>query len=392
MFHKTTKIRMTGLDVLPIKMTTRHIIYMENEYDEEINFFIQGHYSEIRNHFKERKYEFCYFPRMTDSELQHFLKEDYLPKGNLLLNSIALKSTLMYNCLSASDKENMLIPNASLFFCTSNPEGGPYKTSIYRILSLDKGSQWYLKNDFSNLLDDICIYLANSPDMPYDSEEPDYMADNTEYLASLPEPDFKDYDIEEVEREIALDMDEGSLRHDISKLREVTEEKIRQMNLMGHDSIFRYNLVRSYDEDAGYPMLIVRKDFSFAINDAVDDIILDLKDPIHKTVYLLFLNHPEGIRYEDIAKYKEEIVRIYKIFKPSYKYSDAGKKTVDNLIAIDGVYPPNLVQKISRLNRIIKKIIGNKKIAAGYMIQDIEKELKGITIANCGGVIWQNHI
>ncbi len=388
MFHKTTKISMIGLDVLPIKMTTRHIIYIENEYDEEINFFIQCHYSEIRNHFKERKYEFCYFPRMTDSELQHFLKEDYLPKGNLPLNSIALKSTLMYDCLSASDKENLLIPNASLFFCTCNPEGGPYETSIYRMLSLDKGSQWYLKNDFSNLLDNICIYLANSPDMPYDSEEPDYMADNTEYLASLPEPDVKDYDIEEVEREMALDMDEGSLRHDISKLREVTEEKIRQMNFMGHDSIFRYNLVRSYDENAKYPMLIVRKDYSFAINDVEYDIILDLKDAIHKTVYLLFLNHPEGIRYEDIAKYREEIVRIYKKYKPSYKGGGAGQNTVDNLIDCEEGYPTNLVQKISRLNRAIINAIGNKKIAAGYIIQDIGEGLKGITIANRGGVIW----
>ena len=105
MFSRTTKIYMTDLDVLPVKMTARHIIYTEKAYDEDLNFFIQSHYTEIRNHFKERNYEFCYFPRMTESELKDFVKEEYLPKGILPLSSMALKSTLMYDCQTTIDKE-----------------------------------------------------------------------------------------------------------------------------------------------------------------------------------------------------------------------------------------------------------------------------------------------
>lgn len=384
---------MTDLDVLPVNMTTHHIIYMEKEYDEDVNLFIQSHYSEIRNHFKERNFEFCYFPRMTESELWDFVKEDFLPKGHLPLSSMALKSTLMYDCLFAFDKENAVIPSSSLLFCTRDPNGEPYTESIYRMLSLDMSSQWYLKNDFSNLLEDICHYLAHNPDMPYDSEEEaERLFMDPEFLASLPEPDFDNFNQDEEDREMALDFEEGSLRHNISMLREETEEKVRQMNLLGHDSIYRFSLIRGYDEEAHYPSLYIKKDFSIIISDCVDYIRIDLKDAIHKAVYLLFLRHQEGIRYEEIYKYREEIIRIYKIFKPSYKGSGGGQKTVDNLISCTEGYPQNLVQKISRINGRIIKQIGNKKIAEGYIIQDVGDGLRQVAIANQKGVIWQESI
>lgn len=395
MFSRTTKIYMTDLDVLPVKMTARHIIYTEKAYDEDLNFFIQSHYTEIRNHFKERNYEFCYFPRMTESELKDFVKEEYLPKGILPLSSMALKSTLMYDCQTTIDKEESLIPSPSLFFCTRDPKGEPSPVAIYRRLSLDMNSQWYLKKEFSDLLDDICSYLAGDPDMAYDSEEEAeglYM--DPEFLASLPEPDFDNYDYDDVERELALDFEEGSLRHEISKLREETEDKVRQINLMGHDSIFRYSLVRSCNEEAGFPLLFVRKDFSFVIEDVEEDIVIDLKDAIHKTVYLFFLRHPDGINiyHEEIVQYREEIMKIYKKIRPSYIGDGGDRDTVNNLITSKFGYPQYLVERISRINGIIKKTIGNEKIAKGYIIQNLGDNIRRITIANTNGVIWQEKI
>ena len=363
---------------------------MSNPY---LNFFIQSHYTEIRNHFKERNYEFCYFPRMTESELTDFVKEEYLPKGILPLSSMALKSTLMYDCQTTFDKEESLIPSPSLFFCTRDPKGEPSPVAIYRMLSLDINSQWYLKNDFSDLLNDICSYLAGDPDMAYDSEEEaERLYLHPEFLASLPEPDFDNYDYDDVERELALDFEEGSLRHEISKLREETEDKVRQINLMGHDSIFKYSLVRSCNEEAVFPNLFpnlyVRKNFSFLIHDVEEDIVIDHRDAIHKTVYLLFLRHPEGIRQDEIAQYREEIVKIYEKFRPTYKdYQgkfDTLKKLIDNAQA--------LVERVSRINRTIKQTIGDEKIAAGYIIQNVGDGLRRITIANTNGVIWQQKI
>lgn len=394
MSYGTTKIYVTDLDVLPVKMTTHHIIYMEKEYDDDLNFFIQKHYHEIRNHFKERKFEFCYFPRMTESELRNFVKEEYFPKGILPLSSMALRSTLLYDCQPNYDKRESLISSPSLFFCTRDPLRGPYQNAIYRMLSLDMSSQWYLKKDFSNQLNDICNYLARDPNIPYDSEEEaERLYMDPEFLASLPEPDFDNYNQDEVDRELALDFDEGSLRHDISKLREIIEEKVYQLNLMGHDSIYRYELIRKHKDEydiKGYPILYIRKDFTIFIDIVEEDIQIDL-DPIHKAIYFLFLLHPDGIELEHMNMYEEELKKIYELFKPST--SSKTDKNENNTVYI--LFNPEIIkktkpeqtnekekeslkkdqlsyirQRFSRIRGIFKKAIGNEIIAKAYSIEE----------------------
>lgn len=408
MLYGTTKIYVTDLDVLPVKMTTHHIIYMEKEYDDDLNFFIQKHYNEIRNHFKERKFEFCYFPRMTESELRNFVKEEYLPNGNLPLSSMALKSTLMYDCQPTSDKRQSHIQRPSLFFCTRDPLREPYQNAIYRMLSLDMSSQWYVKNDFSNLLNDICNYLARDPDMEYDSEEETerlYM--DPEFLVSLPEPDFDNYDQDEMDRELALDLEEGSLRHDISKLRETTEEIVRQMNFLGNDSIYKYELIRKCKDDLeGYPFLHILKDLTIIIDDVEEAIQIDL-DPIHKAIYFLFLLHPDGMELKHMNRYEEELKNIYKLFKP--KFSSKTDKKANNTINI--LFNPEetnksrleetnktekeplrsdqlsyISQRLSRIRKNFKKAIGNEIIASAYSIEEDSdnKDIHRIAVAKYG--------
>ena len=35
--------------------------------------------------------------------------------------------------------------------------------------------------------------------------------------------------------------------------------------------------------------------------------------PVHKAVYLLFLNHPEGIEFKRLAEYRDELRRWYRM-------------------------------------------------------------------------------
>ena len=34
-------------------------------------------------------------------------------------------------------------------------------------------------------------------------------------------------------------------------------------------------------------------------------------NPVHKAVYLLFLNHPEGIEFKKLSNYRDELLRYY---------------------------------------------------------------------------------
>ncbi len=86
--------------------------------------------------------------------------------------------------------------------------------------------------------------------------------------------------------------------------------------------------------------------------------------PLLRTIYILFLNHPEGIVFKQIADYRREIENIYLLIKPGGK--DALMK-----LSIDELCDPmsgSLLQKISKINRIVKSTVVNPELSEHYII------------------------
>ncbi len=55
--------------------------------------------------------------------------------------------------------------------------------------------------------------------------------------------------------------------------------------------------------------LLITKDYRFILMD-YDRQEVQLS-PVHKAVYLLFLNHPEGIEFKQLGNYREELLQYY---------------------------------------------------------------------------------
>lgn len=54
--------------------------------------------------------------------------------------------------------------------------------------------------------------------------------------------------------------------------------------------------------------LLITADYRFILTAKQREVELS---PIHKAVYLLFLNHPEGIEFKRLCDYREELMRLY---------------------------------------------------------------------------------
>jgi len=54
--------------------------------------------------------------------------------------------------------------------------------------------------------------------------------------------------------------------------------------------------------------LLITKDYRIILTDINREVELS---PIHKAVYLLFLNHPEGIEFKRLQDFKEELLSLY---------------------------------------------------------------------------------
>lgn len=57
--------------------------------------------------------------------------------------------------------------------------------------------------------------------------------------------------------------------------------------------------------------LVITSDFRFLLPD-FGNVEVDLQ-PVHKAVYILFLNHPEGIEFKRLAEYRDELRRWYRM-------------------------------------------------------------------------------
>lgn len=55
--------------------------------------------------------------------------------------------------------------------------------------------------------------------------------------------------------------------------------------------------------------LVITSDYRFLLPAYKKEVLLP---PIHKALYILFLNHPEGIEYKRLVDYKEELTSLYR--------------------------------------------------------------------------------
>lgn len=59
--------------------------------------------------------------------------------------------------------------------------------------------------------------------------------------------------------------------------------------------------------------LVITADFRFILADYNKEITLT---PVHKAIYILFLDHPEGIEFKDLSDYRDELLAIYSKITP----------------------------------------------------------------------------
>ena len=86
--------------------------------------------------------------------------------------------------------------------------------------------------------------------------------------------------------------------------------------------------------------------------------------PLLRTLYILFLNHPEGIVLKHISDYRNEIEDIYILIKPGGS-DDLMTSSINELC---DPLSDSLRQKLSKVNRIVRSSILNPELAENYII------------------------
>ena len=123
--------------------------------------------------------------------------------------------------------------------------------------------------------------------------------------------------------------------------------------------------------------LVITEDYRFVLADYNKEVELQ---PVHKAVYLLFLNHPEGIEFKRLAEHRQELLDLY---MKTARCMDKEKieESVDKLVnPLDNA----INEKCSRIKKAFLDLMDEYR-ASYYIIGSHTKK-------HIGGRVWYERL
>jgi hypothetical protein len=161
---------------------------------------------------------------------------------------------------------------------------------------------------------------------------------------------------------------------------EEVKEKVRKLKDYGMTEL---DISSLFYTEQPLLKLTVSRNYRLFLGDEHREIRME---PLVKAVYLLFLNHPEGILFKHLPDYREELTRIYARLKP-YGMSDKA------LQSIEDVTNPLLNSINEKCARIRRAFVGqfDKHLASHYYIDGLRGEAKRIALPR-DLVVWEQKL
>lgn len=145
-----------GLKELPFKQDKSLIIYAENDYNEEINRYIQENYDKICSHFEKRGYVFIYFPKLMADILREDVLKNKRPYAEDIEKGFIGKSDRLLQFMLHPEKKKDFPPSLLFYDPEYTDDEYPESACLYRGWDLATPEpDYHISNNFSLILDQI---------------------------------------------------------------------------------------------------------------------------------------------------------------------------------------------------------------------------------------------
>ena len=398
-----------NLPFVPIK---GQVIYVEQSYNEKLNKFIRSNYEWLRRKFRNTNLEFCFLPLLAEETIAY--NAPYLTseeRNNQIKNVPSLAHYL-------ADNKSDMVP--SLIFALDIHVVDEDGNTVLQVLPIE--TKWYTstKSTFSSLIKKIKSVSKEQSKKYYEIErkrkteeeerkkketeartkQEDNLPDNgTMFSLEIEkEPDLSDtavakfsvrtpsfgFNIDEHDtNEIRFrrkDPEEADSNFDFQSQLLIDEimQRIEALRNRGVNTMFLHNLI---DEGEPLSRLRITKDFRIYL---VDYDNLEIKMPVlPKSVFLLFLRHPEGIRFKELTDYYYELLQIYLKMNPN-----GGRKKHEQ--SIRDITDPCNNSINEKCARIREAFVSNfdEHLAKNYYVTGKRGEAKRILLDE-SMIIWE---
>ena len=368
------------VDNLPFNPVRGQVIFVDSDNNKRINSFIVSNYDWLRSMFRKNGLDFCYLPLLGEELISYHAP--YL--------SDKQRQDLLQGVPSIASLIETQTP--SLLYALDDEGDG-----VLRLLPIN--ARWYNKLDkvFTTLADSIRKDLAShyptrrhedvvsEPTIRYSLSEdgPDIESDirfslsgrkhdteQSEEVAKEPNVRFH-YERREVSADDLFDAESEALISEIKKHIEALRNK-------GINTMFLHSII---DEGEHLSSLLITKDYRIFLPEYQNREII--MPALPKAVFILFLKHPKGIRFKDLADYHDELLSIYRALSPI----GGTQRQLQSIQAVTNPMSNSINEKCAQIREAFIKHFDDS-LAKNYYITGKKGEPKRIVLAP-SLVVWE---
>ncbi|MBR5169878.1 MAG: hypothetical protein IKW85_04860 [Muribaculaceae bacterium] len=356
------KVTIGNLPFTPIR---GQVIYVDSDNNKRINAFIVSNYDWLRSMFREKGLDFCYLPLLGEELISYHAPYLSDKQRQDLLQSVPSIASLIE------------VQSPSLLYALDDEGDGEL-----RLLPIN--ARWYNKLDkvFTTLADSIRKNLASH----YTTQQPEDVVSEPTIRYSLSEesPDIKQSKGvtkgPNVRFSIGRRDDYADYRFDAESetlIREI-KERIEALRDKGVNSMIIHTII---DEGERLSSLLITKDYRIFLPEYQNREII--MPALPKAVFILFLKHPEGIRFKDLADYHDELLGIYRALNPI----GGTKRQLQSIQAVTNPMSNSINEKCAQIREAFIKNFDDS-LAKNYYITGKKGEPKRIALAP-SLVVWE---
>ncbi len=274
----------------------RHIFFVEQGYNEQLNLSIINHLDEIQKLMRKESLEFIYFPylihEMRDAAVYNFPQ---MTKGDF---SQIASSDILLQLLD--DKEDALHLSPCIMQYDSSKDGIDYINVFPIAIQEDADLMPQMEKLVSTQLYCPKYFCSSVPDISLDDYKPQLPADET-------------------------------FSQDIEQQMRAVYHQVRDLQLSG---VSEWVLKQYLFPEKQLSRLVITEKYDIILPDYHDMTIK--MEPLVKAVFILFLRHEEGIVFKYLSDYREELQSIYldicaKQANPSHLSAEKIRQSIDAL-------------------------------------------------------------
>jgi hypothetical protein len=361
-----------------------YVIYFEKEQNKELSLYIRCNYEMLKSKFAANDLNFIYFPLISNSstKIQEIISY-YFPQLNYYL--LPEKVAEHFNEKMLSQIFNNF--HDEINFISDKNEFVPAKIRSEELLNLldfkcnmnsgllffkyDKGVIGVSDYFYSNSNQDYELFFDEAIKHIVIDNWEDYCLGDNMIASFLPAIDYTeqlDDDakevVQELENKLADLKDSGQLLFLIPVLKDLLNKQSQKIDF---NSISKIEI--DYQNKIQLPYFKKEVELSH----------------LTKSIYFLFLKHPEGINLKELGNYRKELLTIYTSVSNQLDY-DKMAKSIDDVINIE---TKAIYTHLSRIKSAFYKIM-DASFAKYYIVSGSGEEER-VVLFNTKDIIWNNY-